>query len=68
MGFVHQTEWPQKAAEYKNPEHLTRRVKIRRVGCGFFIDGRVVQPGEIVTTDATTAADLVCFGRAVLVE
>lgn len=49
----------------KNPEHLTRLVKIKRTGRGFIgPNGQGVEMGQIVTVSYATARELVYLGRA----
>jgi hypothetical protein len=54
----------------KNPEHLTRLVKIRCIGPRGFIglNGQPVQPGQSVKVSYACARELVHIGKAIFVD
>lgn len=51
-----------------NPEHLTRLVRIKRIGRGFIANGKPVELGEIVKVSYVCASELVHIGKAEYVE
>jgi hypothetical protein len=52
----------------KNPEHLTRLVKIKRVGRGFIANGKPVEMNEVVRVSYACARELVHIGKAIFVH
>ncbi len=51
-----------------NPTWMATRLRIRRIGKGFRIDGRAIAMDEIVTTDLFCAQGLIAMGKAEMVE
>jgi hypothetical protein len=52
----------------KNPEHLTRLVKIKRIGRGFIGPHGPVAMGETVRVSYACARELVYLHKAILVD
>lgn len=52
----------------ENPPHLTRLVRIKRIGRGFIANGQPVELGQIVKVSAACARELVYLKKAEFVD